>query len=94
MARVDLSSFNKQMAKLTEQLDDLPEAAHAEFIRNTPVRTGNARRNTELRDTRIIANYNYSQQLEDGGSRQAPEGMIKPTEQWIQREVDRRLKGI
>jgi hypothetical protein len=94
MAKVDLSSFKRQMEKLKEELEDLPEAAHAEFIKNTPVRSGNARRNTQLRDTRIIANYNYSQQLEDGGSRQAPEGMIKPTEQWIQREVDRRLKGI
>ncbi len=82
------------MAKLAEQLEDLPEAAHAEFIKNTPVRTGNARRNTELRDTRIIANYNYSQELEDGRSRQAPNGMVAPTEQWIQREVDRRLKGL
>jgi hypothetical protein len=94
VAKVDLTSFKKQMAKLEKELADLPEAAHAEFIKNTPVRSGNARRNTQLRDTKIIANYDYSQQLEDGRSRQAPEGMIKPTEQWIQREVDRRLKGI
>jgi hypothetical protein len=94
MAKVDLTSFKKQMAKLEKELDDLPEAAHAEFIKNTPVRSGNARRNTQLRDTKIIANYDYSQDLEAGRSRQAPEGMIKPTEQWIQREVDRRLKGI
>jgi hypothetical protein len=94
MAKVDLTSFKKQMAKLEKELEDLPEAAHAEFIKNTPVRSGNARRNTQLRDTKIIANYDYSQDLELGRSRQAPDGMIKPTEEWIQREVDRRLKGI
>lgn len=94
MAKVDLTSFNNQMAKLKEQFSDLPEAAHAEFVRNTPVRTGNARRNTELQGTKIVANYNYSAELEAGRSKQAPAGMIKPTAEWIQREVDQRLKGI
>ncbi len=94
MARVDLSSFNKQMAELKEQLSDLPEAAHNEFIKNTPVKTGNARRRTELRDTRIVADYNYSQELDQGRSKQSPDGMVKPTEQWIRKEVDRRLKGL
>jgi hypothetical protein len=82
------------MAKLSKAIDTLPEDAHAEFVKNTPVRTGNARRNTQLQNNRIVANYNYSQELEDGRSRQAPNGMIEPTEQWIQREVDRRLKGL
>jgi hypothetical protein len=82
------------MAQLAKAIDTLPEDAHAEFIKNTPVRTGNARRNTQLQNNKIVANYNYSQELEDGRSRQAPNGMIEPTEQWIQREVDRRLKGI
>jgi len=82
------------MAKLSKAIDTLPEDAHAEFVKNTPVRTGNARRNTQLQNNKIVANYNYSQELEDGRSRQAPNGMIEPTEQWIQREVDRRLKGL
>jgi hypothetical protein len=94
MAKVDTSSFTRQMAKLKEELEDLPEVAYEEFVKNTPKRSGNARRRTELRDTKIVANYEYSQALEDGKSRQAPDGMIKPTEEWIRREVDRRLKGI
>lgn len=94
MAKVDLSSFNQQMAKLKEQFSDLPEAAHREFVKNTPIKTGNARRNTDLRDTRIVADYNYSQELDQGRSRQSPDGMVKPTEQWIRNEVDRRLKGL
>jgi len=94
VAKVNLTSFNKQFKQLAEELSDLPEAAHAEFIKNTPIKTGNARRNTQLRDTKIVANYNYSQELEDGRSRQAPDGMVKPTAEWIQKEVDRRLKGL
>lgn len=94
MAKVNIKDFQRQMAQLREQLDDLPEAAHEEFIKNTPKRSGNARRNTRLQDTKIIADYAYSQQLDQGSSRQAPKGMTEPTEQWIQQEVDRRLKGL
>lgn len=94
MARVDLTSFNKQIRALTKIISDLPELAHEEFVKNTPIRSGNARNRTELRGNSIVANYPYSQRLEDGWSKQAPDGMIKPTEEWIQREVDRRLKGL
>ena len=94
MARVDLTSFNKQIRQLSKIIADLPELAHEEFVKNTPIRSGNARNRTELRGNSIVANYPYSQRLEDGWSKQAPDGMIKPTEEWIQREVDRRLKGL
>lgn len=94
MAKVKLDSYRKQMAELVERLDDLPRDAHAEFIKNTPKRSGNARRNTRLQDTKIVADYAYSQRLDEGYSRQAPRGMTEPTEQWIQKEVDRRLKGL
>ena len=94
MAKVNLTSFNRQMAQLTKAIASLPKDAHAEFVKNTPIRTGNARRNTRLQGNEIVANYNYSQELDDGRSRQAPEGMVKPTEEWIQEEVDRRLKGL
>lgn len=94
MAKVDLKDFRRQMTELREQLDNLPEAAHAEFVKNTPKRSGNARRNTRLQDTKIIADYAYSQKLDEGYSPKSPQGMTLPTEQWIQKEVDRRLKGL
>lgn len=94
MAKVKLDSYRKQMAELVERLDDLPRDAHAEFIKNTPKRSGNARRNTRLQDTKIVADYAYSQRLDEGYSSLAPQGMTGPTEQWIQKEVDRRLKGL
>ena len=83
------------MRKLAQVFSDLPDAAHKQFVRNTPVRSGNARRNTDLvNGTNIVADYPYSQRLEDGWSKQAPRGMVEPTEEWIQKEVDRRLKGL
>ena len=94
MAKVDLRSFNQQMKKLEAALESLPEDAHKEFVKNTPVRSGNARRNTRLQDTKIVANYAYSQRLDEGYSKQSPDGMSQPTEEWIRKEVDRRLKGL
>ena len=38
----------------------------------------------------IQANYPYAQRLDEGWSKQAPDGMSKPTEQFI----DNRLKKI
>lgn len=94
MAQVNLNVFNRQMRQLREAVEDLPEAALDVFIDNTPVKTGNARRNTRLDDTTITAAYPYASRLDEGYSRQSPQGMVAPTEKWIQQEVDRRLKGI
>jgi hypothetical protein len=94
VAKVDLTSFKKQMAQLEEVGLELPKAAHKHFVEETPVRSGNARRRTTLQSNKIVADYPYSQRLDEGASKQAPKGMVEPTEQWIQQEVDRRLKGI
>jgi len=94
MAKIDLRSYERQLKQLQKAFDTLPEDAHAEFVKNTPIRTGNARRNTNLRGNVISADYAYGQRLDEGYSKQAPDGMTKPTEEWIRKEVDRRLKGI
>lgn len=94
MAKVNLSSFNQQMAKATQALDSLAADAHAEFVRQTPVRSGAARRSTRLQGNLIVADYNYSASLDGGSSSQAPGGMSAPTERYIQAEVTKRLKGL
>jgi hypothetical protein len=94
MAKVDKTKTDKMFRSLKQAMDDLPRVAHEEFIRNTPVRSGNARRNTRLQGTKIVADYAYSGELDAGRSPQAPQGMTQPTEQWIQQEVDRRLKDL
>ena len=94
MAKVDLRNYERQMKRLEKALDSLPADAHQEFLKNTPVQSGNARRSTRLQDNKIVADYAYSQRLDEGYSKQSPKGMTEPTEEWIRKEVDRRLKDI
>lgn len=83
------------MNKALSALDDLPEFAQQAMKSNTPIRSGNARRNTNLRGNTVTANYPYAERLEDNWSPQTRgQGIIAPTERDIQKEVDRRLKGI
>jgi hypothetical protein len=99
VTKVDLTQFNRQMSKALNALDDLPEFAETTMKAYTPiaaVRGGNARRNTRLRgNNTVVADYPYAERLEDNWSPQTKgQGIIAPTEAAIQREVDRRLKGI
>jgi hypothetical protein len=95
VARVNLQQFNQQMTRARQALNDLPEFAETTMKRYTPIRSGNARRNTNLQGNTVTADYPYAQRLEDNWSPQTRgQGIIAPTEAAIQREVDRRLKGI
>lgn len=83
------------MARALHALDDLPEFAEKTMKSNTPIRSGNARRNTNLQGNIVTANYPYAERLENNWSPQTRgQGIIDPTERAIQREVDQRLKGI
>ena len=57
------------------------------------MRSGNARRKTRLSGNKIIAGYNYAQKLDEGYSRQAPDGMTKPTEEFIKKRMTQIIKG-
>ena len=95
MVKVDLTQFNRQMAKALTALNDLPEFAEDAMKSNTPIRSGNARRNTNLRGNKVVADYAYAERLENNYSPQTRgQGIIAPTEREIQKEVDRRIKGI
>ena len=75
--------------------DALARKAHPEFVRNTPIKKGQARRKTVLRGSEIQANYPYAGALENGHSDQAPEGMTKPTTDYISNYIrDVGLKGV
>ena len=78
--------YSKQIRR---QLQALPQKALKVFTDNTPIRTGNARRNTSLTNEVIRANYAYADKLDRGASRQSPQGMVKPTEQFVRNEVKR-----
>lgn len=84
------NSMTPALGKKVGQLKALPADAHKVWVKNTPIDTGNARRKTTLKNRTIDANYPYAVPLDNGHSRQSPQGMLKPTEAYIRR----RLKTI
>ena len=73
----------------------LADGAYKQFKANTPVRTGNARRNTSLialtKDHYIEADYPYAKRLDEGYSKQSPAGMSAPTIAWIKSYISKKL---
>lgn len=67
------------MGKLEDLPDDTLKNAYPILRKNTPIQKGNARRKTVLRADKILSNYGYAGKLDDGFSKQAPEGFTKPT---------------
>lgn len=74
--------------KKLKQLDEVPDDVYTFWKAHTPVRTGRARRSTILSKDTIVAAYPYAERLDDGYSRQAPDGMSKPTEAYFKRRID------
>ena len=83
----------KDIAQRQKSLSKVPTQAFDFFRAHTPIKTGNARRKTSLSKDIIHAAYPYAERLDNGYSRQAPNGMSKPTEAFIKKTVDKILKG-
>ena len=96
------NTVTPMLRKIQQKLDKLPKEAYQEFVKMTPVRTGNAKRNTQLSGKSIHADYQYAQVLDKGrhmtnrgmrGSEQAPRGMTKPTVEFIKKRVGQIVRG-
>lgn len=95
MISVDVTikdDISKEIASIKKQLAKVPKEAEKEFIALTPIRTGNARRHTNLVGNQIQAHYPYAQRLDQGYSPQAPRGMTKPFELWFKNRI-RKIMG-
>lgn len=88
-----MREFNLRIKQIKGILDPkkMAEGAHKVFTANTPIRSGNARSNTDLKGNEIQANYPYATRLDNGYSRQKPQGMTKPTIKWLQDYVKKHL---
>jgi hypothetical protein len=85
--QVNTQNFTAKNRRQQREINRLPERAAQYFVAQTPVRSGNARRNTQLENQDTIhADYAYAERLDTGWSRQAPRGMTRPTEEWVLRE--------
>lgn len=87
MRLVGRSKISSRVKDLERKIDDLKKDAADFFEKTTPIRTGNARRNTKLERSAIRANYHYATRLNEGYSKQAPKGMTEPTIEFIQEQV-------
>ena len=100
---LNTKDLEKKLQKLEKDLDKLPQETFQEFKKNTPRKSGNAQRNTTLKNDTIKADYPYAGVLDKGrhmtsrgmrGSNQAPEGMTKPTLQFLKKRLKEILKGF
>lgn len=86
--RLTVDTITPSIQRMRAALQALPQAATDVWIKNTPVRTGNARSRTGLRQNRdIVADYPYAQRLDQGWSRQSPQGMSRPTQRFIDQQM-------
>jgi hypothetical protein len=88
-----VNTMSASLKRIQRKLNNVPKEAFNVFRDSTPIRTGNARRNTSLRGDTIQANYPYAKRLDEGYSQQAPQGMVKPTEDFIKQRIAQILKA-
>lgn len=79
--------------KIKKVLDpqNLVNVAYPVFVQNTPIRSGNARKHTTKSNAEISANYPYAKRLDQGWSRQSPDGMVKPTIDAVRSYIKKQL---
>lgn len=92
--KIDTKALEAELADMAELKTNLLQSAYKYFVSITPVRSGNARRNTKLTRDSIEADYPYAERLDTGWSKQFEgKGMTGPTEQFLENEVQNILKG-
>lgn len=93
--RVNISQnlITPALKRIQQDLQNLPKEVYQEFVSVTPKKTGNARAKTRLANNRKIqAQYPYASRLDQGWSKQAPEGMSKPTREFMKSRVRQILR--
>ena len=90
--RLDKDTITPSIAKIKAALQRLPKAAFEDWVKTTPIASGNARRKTRLNQNTIEAAYPYAQRLDEGYSKQAPKGMSEPVQKFIEREMKKIMR--
>ncbi len=92
LTKVGRNNISESITKVQEELNTLPAKSLDKFKELTPVRSGNARRKTKLRGNEIEADYPYANRLNEGWSRQAPDGIETPFMKWVSAQVKKILR--
>lgn len=85
--RLDKDTISPSIRKMKAALELLPQQAYKEWVKDTPIDTGNARRKTRLNKNTIEAQYPYAQRLDEGSSKQAPKGMSVPVQKFVEQQM-------
>jgi hypothetical protein len=83
--KIDNSQLNFKIAAQTKALAALPAQGLKEFKNLTPIRSGNARSNTDLtgNNQSIVGNYPYAKRLDNNSSPQTRgRGIVNPFKDW------------
>jgi hypothetical protein len=89
-----VATAQSNLKTIQRKLNNVPDEAYDVFVKNTPIRSGNARRRTKLKNKEtIVAEYPYAQRLDEGYSKQSPKGMIEPTMNFIRKRIKQILAG-
>jgi hypothetical protein len=94
MMRVKIKQQNatRKLRNIKNGLNRVPRKAFDYFVKETPIRSGNAKRRTRFQKSDTInADYPYAESLDNGASKQAPLGMSIPTFAYIRRLVRRAI---
>lgn len=92
--KVNAKVFEKRMKKLAGLPSYLIDEALEITKQNTPVASGNARNKTIKKRNKIVSNYAYAGRLNEGYSRQAPQGFTKPTIEQLDDETRKYVRKI
>jgi hypothetical protein len=86
------NNLTPSLQRIQKELSQVPAKAYKYWESETPVRSGNARRSTRLQGETIKAKYPYATRLNEGYSKQAPQGMSEPTDRFITALVKRIMR--
>jgi hypothetical protein len=86
------NTLTPSIKRIQKQLSQVPDQAFKFWESRTPIRSGNARRSTSLQGDTIKANYPYATRLDEGWSKQAPQGMSKPTDKFVAALIKRIMR--
>ena len=92
--KVNAKVFEKRMKKLAGLPSYLIDEALEITKENTPVASGNARNKTIKKGNKIVSNYAYAGRLNDGYSRQAPQGFTQPTIEQLDDDTNKYVRKI
>lgn len=93
--KVNTNKLKQKLAKIENLKDTVMPKAHAYFKSITPKKSGHARQRTRLDSSKTIqAEYAYAGALDSGASKQAPKGMVEPTEKHIEKLVADYIKRL